>query len=191
MKLIRTFATALGTGILAATTGCSLGSTGDDPATYTPAAYGVAGHCYYIDNPAEALALEAAGLCPSGWAPTLMPLAWHEEYAAYYDSPAYYGTYVPVRYRTVYVSHVTVFQTRYRTQISSASSRAVYRSSSGGTVSGSKLGSKVSFGSGRSSASSLVKSGTSTRTGAKTGTTKYGGGSGRSKSYGGGSGRGH
>lgn len=186
MKLIRTLAATLGVGILATTTACSMGSTGDDPVTYTPAAYGVSGHCYYIDNPAEAIALRAAGLCPSGWAPTLMPLAWHEEYAAYYDSPAYYGTYVPVRYRTVYVSHVTVFQTRYRTQISSASSRAVYRSSSGGTVSGSKLGSKVSFGSGRSSS---AKSGTSGNTGAKSGTTKYGGGSGRSKSYGGGSGR--
>lgn len=45
------------------------------PVSYAPAAYGVNGQCYYDDDPLEAVALIAAGLCPSGWLPTPMPLA--------------------------------------------------------------------------------------------------------------------
>ena len=160
----------------AALAGC--GSS--QPVTYTPAAYGVPGHCYYVDDPAEAYALRAAGLCPHSWAPTVMPLAWHEQYYGYYDSPAYYGHYVPAGARTGYVRQQTSFGHAYHTVIAKASKTATYRSSAGGTVSGSKITvSKAKFGSGTSFG--------------QTGTT-HGGGTGRtgggSVSHGGGTGRG-
>lgn len=126
------------------------GSMGNGQAvTYAPAAYGQNGQCYYINSPAEAQALEQAGLCPAGWVATPMPLSWEQEYYAYYDSPAYYNSYVPVRYRTVYVHTESAFGTRYRTSITTLSSKATYRSSAGSTVHGYKSGT-VRFGSGTS-----------------------------------------
>lgn len=138
----------------AALTAC--GST-DDP-SYTPAAYwqtvGNVHECYYVDDAQEAYNLVAAGLCPAGSIPTLAPLTWQEEYWSYYSSPAYYNTYMPVAYRSHYTSVTVVrFSSTYRTQISAASSKAVYRSSSGGTVSGSKVNTKQ-FGSGSRSSTS-------------------------------------
>jgi hypothetical protein len=143
--------------IAAALAACSNNGT---PVSYAPAAYGANGQCFYDQSPAEATALLAAGLCPAGWVPTPMPLAWQEEYYSYYSSPGYYNSYVPVSYRTVYVTHETTFHTTYATQINSASSKAVYKGSNGKTI-----------------------------TGPKTGTVQFGGGSGRQQSFGGGSGR--
>ena len=127
--------------------GCS---SQPDPFTYAPAAYGVPGQCYYVDDPAEAVALQAAGLCPRSWRPTVMPLAWHEEYWDYYDSSAYYDTYVPARVRTVYVQRETSFGRTYRAAIASRSRLATYRSSGGGTVKGTQVTSRTRFGSGKS-----------------------------------------
>jgi hypothetical protein len=157
----RTAAAAAVTAITAAAlAGCS--STAE-PLTYAPAAYGVAGHCYYVDDPAEALALRAAGLCPASWAPALMPVSWHEEYWDYYDSPAYYDTYVPARVRTVYVHREASFGKTYKAAITVQSKKATYKSSAGTVVKGTKLTGKTRFGSGTSF-----------------GTSKYGGGSLRS-----------
>lgn len=158
--------------------GCSsLG--GSQPVTYAPAVYGVPGQCYYVSSAAEVTALEAAGLCPSSWAPVLMPLAWHEEYYAYYDSPAYYTVYVPAKTRTVYVHTETSFGSRYKTAITAKSKTATYRSSSGKTVKGTAVTAKTRFGSGKSfSTSGQVHGGGNLRTG----TSKSGTGSSKSSS---------
>jgi len=161
----------LAAALIVSTAACGSGY-GDDDATYTPAAYyqtvGNVYECYYADDTQEAYNLIAAGLCPAGAIPTRMPLSWEQEYWGYYSSPAYYSVYMPAAYRAHY-THVTVvsFSRTYRTQISAASSRAVYRSSSGGTVAGSKVNSarfgggsrsSVSYGGGSRSGSSSLKS---------------------------------
>lgn len=135
-----------------AVTGCSLAAPPAPAAvTYAPAAYGIAGECYYVNSPAEAVALQAAGLCPSSWAPTPMPVAWEDAYYSYYSSPAYYDAYVPVKARTVYVQHAATFGKANKTAIATQSKLATYRTSTGKTVKGSHLATgKVRFGSGTS-----------------------------------------
>lgn len=163
--------------------GCS-----SQPLTYAPAAYGANGDCYYVNSPAEAIALQAAGLCPRSWVPTLMPVVWEDEYYSYYDSSAYYDTYVPARVRTVYVRTETTFGKTNRTAIASRSKTATYRTSTGMTVKGTQVTSKTQFGSGKSFGKSGQKYGggslrSGTSTGSKSGTSKSGStGSGTSKS---------
>lgn len=171
-------------------TGCG----GGQPVAYAPTAYGVSGQCYYLDDPAEAIALQNAGLCPHTWAPTLMPLLWHQMYYPYYSSPAYYGTYVIASHRTVYVSHQTTFQHTYASQIKTESSKAKYKGSDGKTYTGNKIkpgkfsNGKKGFGGGKKcglaplSGSALTKGG-----GGSSGGSRSGGSSGGSKGYGGGS----
>jgi hypothetical protein len=154
--------------------GCS-----SQPLTYAPAAYGANGDCYYVNSAAEAIALEAAGLCPRSWAPTLMPVAWEDEYYSYYDSPAYYDTYVPSRARTVYVRTETTFGKTNRTAITARSKLATYKSSAGKTVKGTQVTSKTQFGSGKSFGKSGQKYGggslrSGTSTGSKSSTSKSG-----------------
>lgn len=136
--------------LTAGAAGCNLDDGSD--AVYTPAAYyqtvGGVNDCYYVSTPAEAVDLMSQGLCPAHSVPTLMPVYWEEEYYSYYSSPAYYDTYVPASYRSRYTSvTITMFKTKYSKQISTASSKAVYKSSTGGTVTGNKVATK-SFGSG-------------------------------------------
>jgi hypothetical protein len=184
MKKLLALAAIIG-GLLATLAGCS-----STPVTYAPAAYGIAGQCYYVQNPAEAVALEAAGLCPSGWVPTLMPLAWHEEYYSYYDSPVYYSRYVPAGSRTVYVSRQKSFGTTYKTRISTLSKTATYKGSNGSTVKGTKVA-KAKFGSGTSGTSlgggsrgkTSGKTSTSGKSGSKSGSSGFGGGSRSSGSH--------
>lgn len=181
MMLKRALTVATGAVIAAAAvTACS--STAQ-PLTYAPAAYGASGHCYYVDDPAEALALQQAGLCPASWVPTLMPLAWHEEYWDYYGSPAYYTVYVPAKARTVYVHREASFGKTYHAAITARSKTATYRSSSGATVKGSKLTGKVKFGSGTSFGTSKHSSG-SLRSGGSTGSGSSRTGTSRSGSSG-------
>jgi hypothetical protein len=163
--------------------GCD-SSSGQDP-TYTPAAYyqtisGV-NDCYYVDDSAEVTALISAGLCPVHSVAVLAPLSWQEEYFSYYSSPAYYDTYMPVSYRSHYTSVTIIsFRKTYSKQISVASSKAVYKSSAGGTVSGSKVNTKQ-FGGGTRSATTY---GGGSRNG---GTSKSGTYSGSKSGYGSGS----
>lgn len=103
-------------------------------ASYSLAAYGENGHCYYIDDPAEVVSLQQAGLCPSTWTAMIMPLLWHETYYDYYASPAYYNTYVPVRYRTVWVSQSTSFYNTNKTTILVVHTKGTYKDSTGKTV---------------------------------------------------------
>lgn len=147
---------ALAASTLLAATLAACGSSNNDDTTYVPAAYGqqVGGvyDCYYTDDVYEVTdpttGLIARGLCPHDSVATVMPLSWEEEYWAYYSSPAYYGTYMPARYRSHYTSVTIVhFSSTYKTQIAAASSRAVYKSSSGQRVTGT---SKVKFGTGTS-----------------------------------------
>jgi hypothetical protein len=144
----------------AALAGCGA----SQPVTYAPAAYGVSGQCYYVQDPAEAVALENAGLCPRSWVPTLMPLYWHEEYYGYYDSPVYYSRYVPASHRTVYVSRQRSFGSTYKSRITAVSGTATYRGSNGTTAKGARVA-KAQFGSGTSGTSfgggSRGKTGTS------------------------------
>ena len=173
-RIARLFTVVLAA-IVGATTMAGCGSTSSgQAATYTPAAYyqtvGGVSDCYYAAAPAEVTNLIAAGLCPANSVATVMPLSWEEEYFSYYSSPSYYNTYMPVSYRANY-THVTIvsFSKTYSKQISTASSKAVYKSSTGGTVKGST--SKLKFG----TTTSGSGSGTSK---SKTGTTVHGGGSG-------------
>src|SRR4051794_26586120 len=76
---------------------------GGRPVAYRPIAFGENGHCYYAQDPGEALALQRTGLCPPDWTPTVMPAYWHHRYWNYYSSPAYYRVYVPEPARSVYV----------------------------------------------------------------------------------------
>lgn len=182
----RTAAVALAAAAaLTTATACAGSSGGNDDAgttavvTYAPAAYGVPGHCYYIDYPAEATALIAAGLCPSSWVATQAPLSWEEEYDDYYSSPAYYTRYVPAAYRTVYVRTETTFRTTYRVQIASASKSATYKGSNGTTVTGSAPTLKFTSGSGQvtTNGGGSLRVGSTARPTARATTGSSGGGS--------------
>jgi hypothetical protein len=116
-------------------TACGSGT----PVTYAPVAYGVPGHCYYVNSVAEAIALRAAGLCPVGWVPTLMPAYWHARYSLYYDRPAYYTRFVAAGSRDSYVSKARTFESTHASQIKVEASKSTYKSSNGKTVVGTKL----------------------------------------------------
>lgn len=137
--------------VAAALTMVGLGSCGSSqPTAYAPAAYGQNGYCYYINSPAEAVALQASGLCPHSWVPLLAPLMWQQMYYPYYSSPAYYNHYVPVSVRTVYVSHERSFGSTYRSRISTLSKTASYRGSNGKVTTYNKIstggGTRTTFG---------------------------------------------
>jgi hypothetical protein len=126
----------------------ALTACGGDQAqlAYQPAAYGVPGQCYYVESPLEVTSLYAHHLCPSTWAPTPMPLWWHTRYAGYYDSPSYYGTYVPASSRTIYVQHVHTFESTNAGAIRSASTNGTWKGSDGKTVSGAQVAGDVKSG---------------------------------------------
>lgn len=135
---------------------CTSSGSGQDP-TYTPAAYyqtvGGVNDCYYVDDPGEVTALISAGLCPVHSVAMLMPVSYEETYWGYYSSPTYYDTYMPVSYRSHYTSVTIVhFSSTYSKQISTAESKAVYKSSTGGKVTGT---SKLKFGTSGSGSSSV------------------------------------
>jgi hypothetical protein len=142
--------------VLLALSGCSKSK----PVAYAPTAYGmqVGGvfQCYYVDSPAEVQTLIARGLCPPGSVPTHMPESWLNEYFAYYDSPAYYNTYVPVAYRTRYVGTYHTYYTQHASVIDAASKSATWMGSNGKTVSGSKVDTaKMKFSTGSGSNSTM------------------------------------
>lgn len=150
---------ALGTGALAllalgASSACSSGGQGA-AVNYQPAAFGVSvagGYdCYYVLDRGEVADLVAAGMCPAGSIPTLIPTADLQEYWPYYDSPAYLR-YVPTGARTRYTSYEVTFSHRYATQIRTLSSKAVYKGSNGSTVTGS---SKLKFTTGASGSAAV------------------------------------
>lgn len=129
--------------------------------TYAPmAAYGQGGDCYYAQNPAEVGQLKAAGLCQQNWFPRQAPQSWLDEYYYYYDSPLYYDTYVPARYRTAYVkTYMPQYRKSNLSGISTLSKKATYYSTSGARVpnvtSTARFGSGSSFGKAGHSTGSL------------------------------------
>ncbi|MEY9892717.1 putative membrane protein YgcG [Catenulispora sp. MAP12-49] len=140
--------------VLLALSGCSRSK----PVAYAPAAYGqqVGGvfQCYYVDSPAEAQELIAEGLCPPGSVPMPMPQSWLNQYFAYYDSPAYYNTYVPVGNRSHYIGTYHTYYTQHASVIDAAAKTASWKGSNGKTVSGSQVDTakmKFSTGSGSNS----------------------------------------
>lgn len=149
-----------------ATAGSS--STGA-PVSYAPAAYGVSsGHgfdCYYIESAAEVTALINAHHCPPGSTATPMPLTWEETYWSYYDSDAYYGTYMPAYERTMFVTSYSVtFARKYSTTIKLDASKGTYLSSSGKKVSGPSVAKlKFTAGAGKSGSVTTVHGGGSLR----------------------------
>lgn len=133
------------------TAACS--SIGDDGVTYSPAAYYQRIHgvdeCYYVDDVTEVANLIYAGLCPRDAIAVQMPLAWEEEYWPYYSSTSYIDTYIPSNRRTHFTSvTVVTFSTRYKTQISTQSKKAVYKGSNGTTTTGSSAKKFTGSGSG-------------------------------------------
>jgi hypothetical protein len=173
---------------LAAAALLAAGCAHHPPVVYAPQAYGETGYCYYVDSPAEAIALQAAGLCPSAWAPALMPVYWHAMYAGYYDSPAYYGAYVPVGNRTTYVTNVNVFERSHVSDIAAQRNSGRYKGTDGKQYTGSQVrgtnggGSRASGGGGsRSSGSSgTVRSATGSGSRSSSGRSSSGGGGSRS-----------
>lgn len=151
----------LATVILAASV--LVGCGGGQAVAYRPISYGENNQCYYVNSPAEVIALQAQGLCQAGWAPTLMPLYWHQRYWNYYSSPSYYNVYVPASSRTVYVASERSWGSINKSSIATASKTATYQGSNGKTVTADKIG--------------VAKYGGGSRFGPVG--TKFGGGSGR------------
>lgn len=112
----------------------------DKKVAYRPVAFGENNQCYYVDNPAEAQMLINQGLCERHWAPTAMPVYWHQMYYPYYASPAYYNTYVPVATRTVYVTNQKTWGQQNKTAIAEKAKAATYKASNGKTVPAEKIG---------------------------------------------------
>jgi len=166
---------------LAGLSGCS-----HTPVSYAPAAYGVqAGSvydCYYVYGNAEVNTLIARGYCPAGSVATHMPDSYLDTYFSYYDSPAYYDTFVPSPVRTVYISTYHTYYVQHTAVINTASKSATWKSSSGKTVSGSKVNTaKMKFSTGSGSTSKM--GGGSLRSGSSGGSSGgSGSGSGGSKS---------
>lgn len=109
-------------------------TTVSDDGTVTMKQYGENGHCYYVDSPAEAQALLAAGLCPAGWVAWPMTPSWEDTYWYYYDSPTYITRYVPAARQTTYNTTIINFGNSNRSAIASASKNAQYKTSTGKTV---------------------------------------------------------
>lgn len=185
MRSLRAITAALVVAVVALLSGCGPSAP---PLSYAPAAYGELGSCYYVDSPAEVVALQAAGLCPSTWAPVLMPLYWHARYADYYDSDRYYGAYVPAPRRSVYVTHVHVFEHDHPADIARQRVTATYKGSDGKSYTGTQAragrnggGARSSGGGGgsRSSGGTARSSGVDSRRSSSARSTRTGGGSGR------------
>ena len=115
-----------------------------------------------------------------------MPVYWHSRYADFYDSPDYYGRYVPAASRTVYVTHVHTFETAHSADITRQRPTATYRGSNGKSYTGSKV-SAGSFGGGARSGGggggARSSSGTARSSGAgsssRSSSSRSGGGGGR------------
>lgn len=182
--------TATLTALAAAAVIAAAGCAHHPPVAYTPVVYGETGYCYYVDTPAEAIALTAAGLCPSAWVPAPMPVYWHARYASYYDSPTYYGAYVPSTYRSTYVTHVTVFEKQHGSDIAAGKASARYKGSDGKSYTGAQIkgtnggGSRTSGGGGSRSSGSSGTVRSATGGGSRSSSSSGGGGS-RSSSGGG------
>lgn len=124
----------------AATLGAACGGGDRERIAYRPISFGENGACYYLHDPAEAFALQAAGLCDPSWVPAVMPGHWHQQYYPYYASPAYVRVYVPAPVRDRYVAAEKNWGKANKTAISQASKGARYRGSNGKEVPAERIG---------------------------------------------------
>lgn len=139
---------AAGAAVSAALAGCGSSAHAHAPM----ASYGMNGACYYVYSPAEADNLKAQGLCAPDAPEIQAPQAWLDEYYYYYDSPVYYGTFVPPMYRHYYTTtYMPGYQRANRAQIARLSRKATYYATSGKKVTGvtstARFGPGSSFGS--------------------------------------------
>lgn len=112
--------------------------------SYAPEVYGQNGYCYYVNDVAEAIALQQAGLCPNNWQPMIMPVVWHSMYAEYYDSPSYYGYYVPSSRRVYYQKTVVVqFEKTHQADITKYSNSGKWKGSDGKEYNGKTVTTQV------------------------------------------------
>lgn len=90
--------------------------------------------------------------CQPGWTPVYMPQSTYMAYYPYWSSGVFYNHYLPVTYRTSYVSYETGFGRQYHSQILTAERTATYKGSNGKTTTYNKIksggGSRSSFGTG-------------------------------------------
>lgn len=152
MKFVSQFSVLmLGTAMAAVmVTGCGSSNTTDYPPL--PAYGPSANECYFAYSPGEVEYLESQGLCARGALPVQAPPAWLDKYYYYYESPLYYNTFVPPMYRHYYTtSFMPNYQRQHRADIARLAKTAVYRTTSGKTVTGvtstARFGSGSSFGS--------------------------------------------
>lgn len=136
------------------------GCGGNQPVAYTPslAAFGGNGQCYMPLSVPQTYwqSIEAQyihnGWCHAGWTPVYIPQSTYMTYYPYYSSGAFYTHYIPVGYRTTYVSYEHNFGTTYRSQIATLDRSAVYRGSNGKTTTYNQIksggGTRSSFSSG-------------------------------------------
>ena len=131
--------------------GCGLGEdewVASD--VYQPRYMGENATCYYIDDPNEAEALLADGLCQPTWRVAQAPPYWMARYAPYYDSPAYYEVYVRPDRRSLYQSKQVGWEKSNTSLIKSEQARATWINAKREPVPGSKIDyATSSFGSGR------------------------------------------
>lgn len=128
--------------------------------TPAPAAFGSSalGQCYMPLSVPQSYwqSIEAQyihnGWCHAGWTPTYIPQSTYMTYYPYYSSGAFYTHYIPVGYRTSYISYERNFGTTYRSQISTLDRNAVYKGSNGKTTTYNNIksggGTRSSFSSG-------------------------------------------
>lgn len=103
---------------------------------YRPTSFGENSQCYYINDPAEAIQLQAQGFCDTTWRPVMAPTYWQARYAPYYSSVEYRDYYVPVAKRATYTAYYNDFQSSNATLVKSEQSRAQYKDNKGKVVDG-------------------------------------------------------
>ena len=103
---------------------------------YRPTAFGENSQCYYINDPAEVVQLQAQGFCDSSWRPTMAPTYWQARYAPYYESAEYRDYYVPQNRRAAYTAYFVSFDRTNASLIKSEQSKAQYKDNKGKTVDG-------------------------------------------------------
>jgi hypothetical protein len=113
---------------------------GGQRVAYRPTAFGEFDHCYFINSPAEAIALQAAGLCQPGWSPLMAPAYWHARYAPFYSSPSYVRVYVPASERDTFTRSERTWAGANRGVIAAEAKKATYLGSNGKRVSAEKIG---------------------------------------------------
>lgn len=109
------------------------------PNYYRPAAFGENSQCYYVNDPAEAVALQAQGFCDPTWRPVMAPTYWQARYAPYYESAEYRDYYVPANRRATYTAYFVSFDKTHASEIRSEQSKAQYKDNKGTTVDGNKV----------------------------------------------------